>query len=130
MSKWANDDIMDAALDVLVNNGSTLVVCTGQPGSYSDATTDTGSGGNALGETSVSSGDFTKADGDTSGRKVTVAAQSGISVDKDGTADHVAIVDDGGSRLLLVTTLSSSQQVSAGGTMDVNSFDEEIEDPS
>lgn len=130
MAKYADDAIMDAALDNLINNADQLVVCAGQPANYSDATTDNGSGGNALGETAVGAGDFTKADGDTSGRKVTVAAQSGITVDADGTADHVAIIDDTNTTLKLVTTLSSSQAVSAGGTMDTDAFDEEIEDPS
>lgn len=130
MAKFANDLIMDAALDFLINNASQLVVCAGQPASYSDATTDNGSGGNALGEASLASGDFTKANGDTSGRKVTVAAKTGISVDAGGTADHVAIIDDSNSRLLHVTTLSSSQSVSAGGTMDTQAYDEEIQDPS
>lgn len=130
MAKFASDDIMDAGLNVVVNNADQLVVCAGQPSTYSDATTDDGSGGNALGETAIGSGDFTLANGDTSGRKITAAAQSGISVDVSGTADHVAIVDDTNSRLLLVTTLSSSQSVSAGGTMDVDAFDEELEDPA
>jgi len=130
MAKFADDGIMDAALDNLINNADKLVVCDGQPASYSDATTDNGNGGNALGETAIGSGDFTKADGDTSGRKVTVAAQSGISVDVDGTADHVAIINDTNTTLKLVTTLSSSQSVSAGGTMDTDAFDEEIEDPA
>ena len=129
MAKFASDDIMDAALDVVINNADKLVVCETQPASYSDATTDKGNGGDALGETSVGSGDFSKADGDTSGRKLTVAAQSGITVDVDGTADHAALVDDTNSRLLTVTTITS-QGVSAGGTMDVQAYDEEIEDPS
>lgn len=130
MAKFASDDIMDAALNIIVNNADQLVVCAGQPLTYADATTDTGSGGNALGETPIDGTDFTLANGDVSGRKVTVAAQSGIAVDVGGTADHVAIVDDTNTRLLLVTTLSSSQAVSAGGTMDVDAFDEEIQDPS
>lgn len=129
MAKFASDDIMDAALDVVVNNSDKLVVCETQPANYTDATTDKGNGGDALGETAVGTSDFTKADGDTSGRKVTVAAQSGIDVDVDGTADHAALVDDSNSRLLLVTTISS-QGVSAGGTMQTQEFDEEIEDPS
>lgn len=130
MAKFANDAIMDAALDHLINNANELVVCAGQPSSFSDATTNNGSGGNALGSASLASGDFTKADGDTSGRKVTIAAKSGISVDADGTADHVAIIDTDNSVLLHVTTLSSSQAVSSGGTMDTQSYDEEIQDPS
>jgi hypothetical protein len=129
MSVYANDDVMDAALNLVINNSSTFVICAGQPASYSDATTGNGNGGNALGESSTSSADFTLADGDTSGRKLTHSGKSGVSIDADGTADHVALIDDANSRLLLVTTLTS-QGVTSGATADVDPFDEEIEDPS
>jgi hypothetical protein len=129
MAKFALDLIMDAALDFLISNADTLAVCAGEPADYSSATTLASGGGNQVGSTSVASGDFTKADGDTSGRKVTVAGQSGVSVDADGTADHVAILDDTNSRLLLITTMPS-QGVSSGGTMSTDPFDEEIEDPA
>lgn len=130
MAKFTNDQVMDAALDNIINNADQMVVCAGQPANYADATTDLGTGsGNALGETAITSGDFTKADGDTSGRKLTVAEQTGIDVDVSGTADHVALVDDTNSVLLHVTTITS-QAVSAGGTMTVQAYSEEIEDPS
>ena len=130
MAKFVLDAVMDAALNEVINKADQLVICAGQPTTYSDATTDSGSGGNALGEVAITSADFTgPADGDASGRKLTVNQQTGITIDVTGTADHVAIVDDAGSRLLLVTTISS-QSVSSGGTADVAAFDQEIADAS
>lgn len=128
MAKFVNDLIIDQALDYIKQNADQLVLTEGEPTDYTDATTDKGSGGSALGETSVGTGDFTLADGDTSGRKVTVASQLGVSVDVSGTADHYAIVDDTNSDLLLVSTISNSQSVTSGNTFDSSAFDEEIED--
>ena len=71
--------------------------------------------------------DFTKGDGDTNGRKVTVAAKSGLTIDNTGNAQHIALTD--GSNLLYVTTCTA-QQLTAGGTVDVPAWDIEIADPS
>nr|BDD43975.1 hypothetical protein 32 [bacterium] len=128
MAKLIDNSVYDAALDTIAT-ADQLVLCAGQPSTYADATTDSGSGGNALGETPVTGADFTNADGDTNGRKVTVSAQTGITVDVTGTFDHVALVDDTGSVLLAVATVSS-QSITAGGTVDVNAFDIEIADPT
>ena len=130
MAKFALDAIMDAALNEVVNNADQVVVCNGQPATYADATTDSGSGGNALGEAAIGAGDFTLADGDTSGRKYDYGGTTGIDVDVSATADNVAFIDDTNSRLLVVTTISNSQSVTAGNTMDVQAFDHEIQDPS
>lgn len=130
MGKISTDTILDQPLDYVSNNADKLVLCDGEPADYSAATTDKSNGGNALGETSISSADFTKADGDTSGRKTTVSSQSGVSVDDDGTADHYAIIDDNNSDLLHVTTISNSQSVSSGNEFDSTAFDIEYEDPS
>lgn len=131
MAKSTLDAVLDAALNEVINNADQVVVCNGEPASYADATTDSGSGGNALGEAAIGSADFTgPVDGDTSGRKYTFDGVTGIDVDVTATADHVAIIDDTNSRLLVVTTISNSQSVTAGNTMDVQAFDEEIEDPA
>jgi len=74
-------------------------------------------------------GDYTIADGDSSGRKLTVTAQSGVSVTATGTATHVVLADDVGSELLYVTTCTS-QALTSGGSVDVPAFDIEIADPS
>ena len=124
MAKASSDAFLDAPADHMISVADRLIVCAGQPASYAAAV-----GANALADVAVAGGDFTKANGDVSGRKVTVAAKTGVSVDADGTADHVAIVDDGGSELIYVTTLSAAQGVSTGGTVDVGQFDIEIRDP-
>lgn len=129
MALFITDNAFDAQLDYIINAAEQLVVCAGQPTSYADATTDSGSGGNALGETAITSGDFTKADGDTDGRKFTVAAQADIDVDVSGTADHIAIVDNTGTELLLVTDMTG-QAVSSGGTMSTQAFDHTARDAS
>ena len=126
MAKFLSDTVLDAALDVIAT-ADTLIICAGEPADYTDATTDSGSGGHALGEISVSSGDFTKADGDTSGRKITCAQQTGVTIDVSGTADHVALVDVGTTTLLAVTTITS-QAVTSGNTATINAFDLELAD--
>ena len=128
MAVFLSDTVLDAALDVIAT-ADQLIICAGEPADYTDATTDSGSGGHALGEVAVSSGDFTKADGDASGRKVTVAQKTGVTIDVSGTADHVALVDDGASVLLAVATITS-QAVTATNTATINAFDIEIGDPS
>lgn len=128
MAKFGNDQVMDAALDNVINNADQQVVCAGQPSTYADATTDSGSGGNALGEVAVASGDFTKADGDTDGRKFTLASKD-VTIDVTGTADHVALVDDNNSVLLMVTTMSDTS-VTVSESRTINAWDYEVGDPA
>lgn len=70
--------------------------------------------------------DYTIADGDTSGRKVTVAAKADQAVDTSGTATHVAL--DDGVDLLYVTTCTS-QALSDTGTVSIPAWDVEVADP-
>lgn len=129
MAKFLADAVLDAALDEL-ETADQLVICEGEPATYAAATTDQGAGGDALGEIAIDSSDFTKADGDTSGRKTTVAQQTGVAIDVTSAgADHIALVDDGASRLLAVTTCTS-QAVTSGNTATVNAFDLELLDVS
>jgi hypothetical protein len=119
---------MDDGLNYLKTNGNRIVLCAGQPASYAEATTNYPSG-KALGHKAISSTDMALADGDTSGRKITVAQQTGITVDATGTCDHIAIVDTVGSALLLVTTVTG-QVVTAGNTANVNAYKDEIAAPA
>ena len=124
MAKWSNDDVMDGALDVIAA-ATTLLVTSSQPADRTAALAA------ALADIAVTpgdgNGDFTIADGDTSGRKVTVAQQADFPVDTSGTATHVCLID--GSRLLYVTTCTS-QGLTAGNTVTVPAWDAEIADPS
>lgn len=125
MAKFANDSVMDAAL-AKIATGVILTVCSAQPTTYAEATSTYKLADVAL-TAGDGNGDFTIANGDTSGRKVTVAQQDDIPVDSTGTATHVAICD--GSTVLLVTTCTS-QALTAGNTVTVPAFDDEIADPS
>lgn len=82
-----------------------------------------------LADAVMAGGDFTKADGGTSGRKTSVAQKSGVTVDVSGTADHVALLDTANRRLLYVTT-ATAQALTAGNTLTMNGWDIEIADPS
>lgn len=125
MAKFANDDVMDAALAV-VAAGNILTVCSAQPTTRTEAVTTY-----KLADVTLTpgdgNGDFTITNGDASGRKVTISEQTDIPVDSTGTATHVAICDD--TRLLLVTTCTS-QALTSGNTVTVPAFDDEIADPS
>ena len=119
MAKYANPLVMDAALDKIAT-ATNLLVCSSQPTDRATALAA------ALANQSLS-GAFTKANGNVSGRKVTIAQQSNISVATSGTATHVALID--GSILLLVTTCTS-QALTAGNTVTVPAWKDEIADPS
>lgn len=124
MAKSVNDVVLDGALDIIRNNCTRMVACSAQPTTFTEANATF-----ALADVTMASGDFTIANGDTSGRKVTVAAKTGVTVDVSGTANHVALLDVTNSRLLYVTTCAA-QGVSAGGTVDFGSWKVEIADPT
>lgn len=83
---WSNDSVLDAALDKIATANLQLI-CNDIP------TTRAAAVSMALADVAMAGGDFTKADGDTSGRKTTVAAKSSITVDTQGTHVCYALVD-------------------------------------
>lgn len=119
MAKFLADAVLDAALDNFAT-GTILTVCNAQPTTRTEAVTTY-----KLADVVIDSGDFSKANGDTSGRKSTVAQQATVPIDTSGTATHVAICD--GSNLLAVTTCTS-QALTSGGTVTVPAFDLEFLD--
>jgi len=126
MAKWINTDVLDGALNV-TKTGTRLCVCNAQPATYADAITNY-----KLAIKTIAAGDFTgPAGGDAGGnsRKITVNQQAGITVDLGGTALFIAVCDSVNSKLLLVTTCTS-QVVTAGNTVTIPAFKEEIADPT
>jgi hypothetical protein len=123
MAKATPDDVLDAMFDEILANADTLYVCTDQPANFA------GIAAVALADVTIDSGDFSKANGDLSGRKVTVAQQSAVPIDTTGEADHIVLADVGNSRLLYVTTCTA-QTLTSGGTVTVPAWDIEIADPS
>lgn len=126
MGKRVHDDVLDGALNIIKNNCTRLVVCSTEPTTYTEANATY-----ALGDVTVDSSDFTAANGDTSGRKLTVAQQSAFLIDASGTAAHIALLDVANSKLLYVTTCTSQALVANGSnTVTTPAWDIEIADPS
>lgn len=122
MAKVVHDDVLDGAWDVL-DQADIQTVCAGQPTTRTEAITTFKLADVAM----VPNTDYTKANGDVSGRKVTVAAKSAVPVDTTGTADHIALCD--ATRLLYVTTCTS-QPLTAGNTVNIPAWKAELEDPA
>lgn len=122
MAKSVLDAVLDAAHDEIRNNCNLMTVCSQEPTTRTEAVTTY-----ALADVAMSSGDFAKADGDTSGRKLTVAQKTGVNVDTTGTGTHVALVD--GTRLLFVTTCTSVS-LTSGNSATFQSWDLELRDPA
>jgi len=128
MARSVGNAMLDAALDYLADNGTRADICATEPTTYAEATS-TNSLGNVTLTAGAGNGDWSAiANGDVSGRKITLAAQTGISIGTTGTADHLAITD-GTSELIYVFAITS-QAVSSGGNADTDASDVELEDPA
>lgn len=123
MAKSLSDAVLDGLLDLVV--GDQISACSAEPTTYTEAITTF----KLAISTSVPGGDFVKADGDTSGRKSTIAEQSAVTIDSTGTATHVAITNLSGTLLKVVTT-TVSQLLTSGGTVDIGTFKVEVADPT
>lgn len=124
MAKSAHNDVLDGLGNYIKSNCTRVTVCSTEPTTYTEANATY-----ALADVTVDSTDFTLADGDTNGRKLTTAAQNGVTVDANGTAQHVALLDVSNSKLLYVTTCTS-QALTSGNTVDIPAWDIEIADPT
>jgi hypothetical protein len=125
MAKAIPNAILDKTLDEIAT-ATKQVLCSAQPTTYAEANATY-----ALADIVIDGSDFTKADGDTSGRKVTIGAQPGVLIDTSGTGNHIALIRTADSTLIYVTTCSS-QAVTANGSNTVNfpAWDIELADPA
>ncbi len=121
MAKFASDSVLDALLDK-VSTGTVLSVCSTQPTDRTEAVTTY-----MLANIVIDSADFTKSNGDISGRKVVIGQQDLMNVDNSGTASHIAICD--GTDLLYVTTCTPQVMVS-GNKVTTPSWKIEVSDPA
>jgi hypothetical protein len=110
MAKFTDDSVLDAAC-AKVATADRMVVTSAQPANFA------GIAAVALADVVLTAGDgngdYVIANGDTSGRKVTVGAQSGVNVD--------------GTTLLSVTTCTT-QTLTSGNTVNVPAYDIEFAD--
>jgi len=123
MSKAAPDATIDAYFDY-IDQCNIMHVCSAEPANYA------GIAAVSLADVALTPDtDFTKANGDVSGRKVTVAAKAGVAVDATGTATHVVIARTNDSTMRYVTTCTS-QALTVGNTVNIPAFDIESLDPT
>lgn len=120
MGKKVADSVLDAALDKIATATSQIALAA-EPADRAAAIS------GALATATMAGGDYTNANGDTSGRKVTVGAKSGVSITATGTCTHLALID--GTELLYVTTVTS-KALTNGDTVDMPAWDIELADPS
>ena len=120
-SRWSADANMDAMLDKIATS-TKLRVCSGasNPADRAAAITAT------LASVDLDSGDFAKADGDASGRKVTIAQQTNMAITTSGDATCVTL--DDGTNLLYVTP-ATTQTLTSGGTVTSPAWKVEVGDP-
>ena len=122
---YITDNALDSGLSYFTSNGTRIDICSQEPSTYTEATS-TYTLGN---KTSASVGSPTN--GDTSGRKVVIAAVTDGSVTGTGTATHWALSKPTATTELLATqTLTSSQAVTSGNTFSLAAIDIEYPDPS
>ena len=120
MAKQVSNDVLDAALDKIATS-TRMVLTSAEPANFAGIAAVT------LGSYTMVGGDFTNADGDVSGRKVTVAAKTGNNASATGTGTHVCL--DDGTTLLYVTTCPS-KAVTDTEPFDISSWRIEIADPT
>jgi hypothetical protein len=125
MAKLVPDATIDAMLAVIANAVDRIDICSTQPTTYAEATS-TYSLGNVVVTAGVGGGDWTAGNGDVSGRKITMAQQTGVSIGSNGTAQHIAGTD--GASVLWFVTTCTSQAVTSGNTATINAFDIEVLD--
>lgn len=108
MGKKADNGFYDGAFGFLSTGMIRQTACSAEPANYA------GIAAVALATATLASGDYTVAAGDVSGRKVTVAAKSGVTIDASGTANHV-VLHDNASILGYVTTCDALVLTAGGG---------------
>ena len=136
MGKLVHDNVLDAALNYL-ENANRLVVLSAEPATYANATTAYDSSGYKLAEATISASDFTgPAEGAVSGRKMTIGAQSSMSINgvaSTADATHVALVkvsSVASSQLVLYVTTCTSQTLTGGNKVNTPAWEIEIRDPA
>ena len=120
MAIFTPDAILDDMLDVIAA-GTRVDVCSTQPTTYAQASSTYSLGSYVL-TPGAGAGDWVIANGDTSGRKLTLQAQTGNNASADGAAGHLAISISASSTLLHVTTVSA-ETTNNGSPLNISAVD-------
>jgi len=112
-----NDLVYDAALDYISSNCDKIHFCSQEPTTYTEAATTYTLGNKAAPTFSA------LADGDTDGRKLPVDEYVDGVATGTGTATHLALVDEGNSRLLHTVPITPNRGITSGDALSVQGFD-------
>lgn len=133
MTKSIVNAALDATFEYIASRADLLTLCEGAPENFFEAATLKSSGGKMVASSDltegIGGGDFSLADGNSSGRRLTVAARALVDASVTGTVDHLAIVDQDSGSLLIVTELTESVAMNPGELVGIKSFSQEIADP-
>lgn len=121
MAKFCDDYFFTQFLDAVAACNSQHA-CSAQPANYA------GIAAVDLADVVMAPGDYTQANGDTSGRKVTMAAKADVTIDANGTANHVTLGDSVNS--VIYVTTCTDQALNTPGTVSFPAWDIEILDPA
>ncbi|MBV7255212.1 hypothetical protein KCG44_00285 [Pacificimonas sp. WHA3] len=113
-----DDGVLDAALAELAE-ATALVALSGMPADYAEA--DAG----RLAAAALSGADFGIGAGVDGRRRVTIAAKADVNALAGGTADHVALLDEGSGRLLFAADCPAAA-ISNGGKVDFAAWEIEL----
>lgn len=116
------DYYLDLALNAIDSGVNSLVICSQEPTTYTEANTTYKLGTKATPTISAAQ------DASPNGRKVTVSAITDGTVSANGTATHFALLDIVNSRLAVVQALAAPQAVTSGNTFTLGAIDVRIPD--
>ena len=127
MVRKVNDTALDQMLQYVKDRSTALWVLS----SATAAMTHANASAWKLASATITSTLFTgPADGDTSGRKITVASVANVSIETSGSAPHFALIQFASGTLEYVTPASTVQAVTAGNTMTTDVWTIEVRDPT
>lgn len=129
VTKYANDLIMDAALNYIKTNAVKMYVTTAAISSASVVSytkiTSTAALTGAISTAAIAS--VALGAGDTSGKKLAIPEFASVAVVASGAAARVCLVNSSGS-VVVYTTTCTSQSVVSGNTITIPTWDIEIRD--
>jgi hypothetical protein len=117
MSKYLHPDVLDNGLALIKTNAQQVALIKNYTVNDSYATVT----GNIVAAAATTSTDFTLADQDTLGRKVTSTAKAptATAASIEGDNLHFALLDDTNSKVLAVTDETTDQVVTVGNTVNI-----------
>lgn len=125
MPKYCNSTVLDAGLKIISENAAKISVCSALPSNVSEADS---TASYRLAVTTISTASFTLGAGDVSGRKITIAQQSSIAIDKTGVANYIALYSTASNTLYYVTMCTTQNLASTANKVTIPAWDIELRD--